>query len=65
MQQPNRARLLGNIALTFLLAATLPATAQTPSDESLDRLISLQNIPAQLRENLPSAANMAKQAIAR
>ena len=65
MQQPNRARLLGNIALTFLLAATLPAAAQTPSDDSLDQLINLQNIPKQLRENLPSAANMANQAIAR
>ncbi len=51
-------------ALALLLAA-LPAAAQTPSDESLNRLIELQNLPAQLRTLLPTTINVANQEVAR
>lgn len=53
-----------SLALVALLAA-LPAAAQTPSDESLNRLIDLQNLPAQLRAAMPAATDFANQEIAR
>ena len=53
-----------SLALVALLAA-LPAAAQTPSDESLNRLIGLQNLPAQLRAAMPAATDFANQEIAR
>ena len=55
---------LRSLALVALLAA-LPAAAQTPSDESLNRLIDLQNLPAQLRAAMPAATDFANQEIAR
>ena len=52
-----------SLALAALLI-TLPAAAQTPSDESLNRLIDLQNLPAQLRAAMPAATDFANQEIA-
>ncbi|OAM29272.1 MULTISPECIES: DUF2059 domain-containing protein [Eikenella] len=56
--------LLCAAALGLLLAA-LPAAAQTPSDESLNRLIELQNITTQMRNTLPATVNIAYQRVAR
>ncbi len=53
-----------SLALVALLAA-LPAAAQTPSDESLNRLIELQNLPAQLRTAVPAATDFTNQEINR
>ena len=51
-----RTFMLRSLVLAALLAA-LPAAAQTPSDESLNRLIELQNLPAQLRTAVPAATD--------
>ena len=59
-----RRSIFRSLALVALLAA-LPAAAQTPSDESLNRLIDLQNLPAQLRAAMPAATDFANQEIAR
>lgn len=59
-----RTFMLRSLVLAALLAA-LPAAAQTPSDESLNRLIELQNLPAQLRTAVPAATDFANQAITR
>ena len=59
-----RRSIFRSLALAALLAA-LPAAAQTPSDESLNRLIDLQNLPAQLRAAMPAATDFANQEIAR
>ena len=55
-----RRSIFRSLALAALLAA-LPAAAQTPSDESLNRLIDLQNLPA----HMPAATDFANQEIAR
>ena len=59
-----RRSIFRSLALAALLI-TLPAAAQTPSDESLNRLIELQNLPAQLRTAVPAATDFANQEIAR
>ena len=59
-----RRSIFRSLALAALLAA-LPAAARTPSDESLNRLIDLQNLPAQLRAAMPAATDFANQEIAR
>ena len=59
-----RRSIFRSLALVALLAA-LPAAAQTPSDESLNRLIELQNLPAQLRTAVPAATDFANQEITR
>ena len=59
-----RRSIFRSLALVALLAA-LPAAAQTPSDESLNRLIDLQNLPTQLRAAMPAATDFANQEIAR
>ena len=59
-----RRSIFRSLALAALLI-TLPAAAQTPSDESLNRLIDLQNLPAQLRAAMPAATDFANQEIAR
>ena len=59
-----RRSIFRSLALVALLAA-LPVAAQTPSDESLNRLIDLQNLPAQLRAAMPAATDFANQEIAR
>lgn len=64
MSHPARPFILRSLALAALLAV-LPAAAQTPSDESLNRLIDLQNLPAQLRAAMPAATDFANQEIAR
>ena len=53
-----------SLALVALLIA-LPAAAQTPSDESLNRLIELQDSPSQIRTFLSSSSDMVKQYITR
>ena len=53
-----------SLALAALLIA-LPADAQTPSDKSLNRLIELQNLPAQLRTAIPAATDFTNQEINR
>lgn len=57
-----RTFMLRSLVLAALLVA-LPAAAQTPSDESLNRLIELQNLPAQLRTAVPAATDFANQEI--
>ena len=59
-----RRSIFRSLALAALLIV-LPAAAQTPSDESLNRLIELQNLPAQLRAAMPAATDFANQEIAR
>lgn len=59
-----RTFMLRSLVLAALLVA-LPAAAQTPSDESLNRLIELQNLPAQLRTAVPAATDFANQEITR
>ena len=59
-----RRSIFRSLALAALLI-TLPAAAQTPSDESLNRLIELQNLPAQLRTAVPAATDFANQEITR
>jgi len=59
-----RTFMLRSLVLAALLAA-LPAAAQTPSDESLNRLIELQNLPAQLRTAVPAATDFTNQEINR
>ena len=53
-----------SLALVALLAA-LPAAAQIPSDESLNRLIELQDIPSQIQTILSSPSDIVKQYINR
>ena len=53
-----------SLALVALLAA-LPAAAQTPSDESLNRLIELQDTPSQIQTILSSPSDIVKQYINR
>ena len=59
-----RRSIFRSLALAALLI-TLPAAAQTPSDESLNRLIELQNLPAQLRTAIPAATDFTNQEINR
>ena len=59
-----RRSIFRSLALAALLI-TLPAAAQTPSDESLNRLIDLQNLPAQLRTAVPAATDFTNQEINR
>ena len=59
-----RRSIFRSLALAALLI-TLPAAAQTPSDESLNRLIELQNLPAQLRTAVPAATDFTNQEINR
>ena len=59
-----RRSIFRSLALVALLIA-LPAAAQTPSDESLNRLIELQNLPAQLRTAIPAATDFTNQEINR
>lgn len=59
-----RRSIFRSLALAALLIA-LPASAQTPSDESLNRLIELQNLPAQLRTAIPTATDVTNQEITR
>ena len=59
-----RRSIFRSLALAALLI-TLPAAAQTPSDESLNRLIDLQNLPAQLRTAVPAATDFSNQEINR
>lgn len=59
-----RQSIFRSLALAALLIA-LPAAAQTPSDESLNRLIELQNLPAQLRTAVPAATDFTNQEINR
>jgi len=59
-----RRSIFRSLALAALLI-TLPAAAQTPSDESLNRLIELQNSPSQIRTFLSSSSDMVKQYITR
>lgn len=59
-----RRSIFRSLALAALLIA-LPAAAQTPSDKSLNRLIELQNLPAQLRTAIPAATDFANQEINR
>ncbi|WP_167745611.1 DUF2059 domain-containing protein [Eikenella corrodens] len=59
-----RRSIFRSLALAALLI-TLPAAAQTPSDESLNRLIELQNLPAQLRTAVPAATDFSNQEINR
>ena len=59
-----RRSIFRSLALAALLIA-LPASAQTPSDESLNRLIELQNLPAQLRTAIPTATDVTNQEINR
>ena len=59
-----RRSIFRSLALAALLIA-LPAAAQTPSDESLNRLIDLQNLPAQLRTAVPAATDFTNQEINR
>ena len=59
-----RRSIFRSLALVALLAA-LPAAAQIPSDESLNRLIELQNLPAQLRTAIPTATDVTNQEITR
>ena len=59
-----RRSIFRSLALVALLIA-LPAAAQTPSDESLNRLIDLQNLPAQLRTAVPAATDFTNQEINR
>ena len=59
-----RTFMLRSLVLAALLVA-LPAAAQTPSDESLNRLIELQNLPAQLRTAIPAATDFTNQEINR
>ena len=59
-----RRSIFRSLALAALLIA-LPADAQTPSDKSLNRLIELQNLPAQLRTAVPAATDFTNQEINR
>ena len=59
-----RRSIFRSLALAALLIA-LPADAQTPSDKSLNRLIELQNLPAQLRTAIPAATDFTNQEINR
>lgn len=59
-----RRSIFRGLALAALLIA-LPAAAQTPSDKSLNRLIELQNLPAQLRTAIPAATDFTNQEINR
>ena len=59
-----RRSIFRSLALAALLIA-LPAAAQTPSDKSLNRLIELQNLPAQLRTAIPAATDFTNQEINR
>lgn len=59
-----RRSIFRSLTLAALLIA-LPAAAQTPSDESLNRLIELQNLPDQLRTAVPAATDFANQEITR
>ena len=59
-----RRSIFRSLALVALLAA-LPVAAQTPSDESLNRLIELQDIPSQIRTILSSPSDIVKQYINR
>ncbi|MFC2612766.1 MAG: DUF2059 domain-containing protein [Eikenella corrodens] len=59
-----RRSIFRSLALAALLI-TLPAAAQTPSDESLNRLIWLKNLPAQLRTAVPAATDFTNQEINR
>ena len=59
-----RRSIFRSLALVALLIA-LPAAAQTPSDESLNRLIALQDSPSQIRTFLSSSSDMVKQYITR
>ena len=59
-----RRSIFRSLALAALLIA-LPAAAQTPSDESLNRLIDLQNLSAQLRTAVPAATDFTNQEINR
>ena len=59
-----RRSIFRSLALVALLIA-LPAAAQTPSDESLNRLIELQDSPSQIRTFLSSSSDMVKQYITR
>ena len=59
-----RRSIFRSLALVALLIA-LPADAQTPSDKSLNRLIELQNLPAQLRTAIPAATDFTNQEINR
>ena len=64
MPHSRRRSIFRSLALAALLI-TLPAAAQTPSDESLNRLIELQNLPAQLRTAVPAATDFTNQEINR
>ena len=59
-----RTFMLRSLVLAALLVA-LPAAAQTPSDESLNRLIELQDTPSQIRTILPASSDIVKQYITR
>ena len=59
-----RRSIFRSLALAALLIA-LPAAAHTPSDKSLNRLIELQNLPAQLRTAIPAATDFTNQEINR
>ena len=59
-----RRSIFRSLALAALLIA-LPAAAQTPSDESLNRLIELQDTPSQIRTILPASSDIVKQYITR
>lgn len=54
-----RTFMLRSLVLAALLVA-LPAAAQTPSDESLNRLIELQDTPSQIRTILPASSDIVK-----
>ena len=59
-----RRSIFRSLALAALLI-TLPAAAQTPSDESLNRLIELQDTPSQIQTILSSPSDIVKQYINR